>query len=121
VYKFHRRGRRSYINIDGSLCIRSRSRENPDSHSQPSFRVATASLELTTDGNVFLEDEVAIEPSRYALVNTGIDEKGEYTLTIALDGHEDSYTFDIADYDLSAGSNTVIWIREDEIEFGQEQ
>lgn len=79
------------------------------------------SLELSIDGDVSLEDETTIDPNGYAVVDTGINEKGEYLLTLGVDDSEEAYSFDIDEYALEMGSNTVVWIRENEIEFGQEQ
>lgn len=80
----------------------------------------TASVHLSTEQSVLVDDEATIEPSGFAGFDTGIDETGVYTLRVAIDDRVDEGTVEIEDYDLEAGSNIIFWVDEDRMRSGME-
>lgn len=81
----------------------------------------TASVHLSTEQSVLVDDEATIEPNELAGFDTGIDETGEYTFKVAIDDRVDEGPVEIEEYDLEFGSNIIFWVDEDSIRSGMEQ
>lgn len=80
----------------------------------------TASVHLSTEQSVLVDDEATIKPNGFTGFDTGIDETGEYTLKVAIDDRVDEGTVEVEEYDLEAGSNIIFWVDEDSIRSGME-
>lgn len=83
-------------------------------------RAVTASVTLSADGTVLVDDEVTVEPNGVASVDTGIDETGRYAIVVGADDRDAELSFTVDQYDLEMGSNVVFWIDEDDIRYGTE-
>lgn len=77
----------------------------------------TVSVELTSGGTALLEDQTTIRPSEFAGFDTGIDETGEYTLRVAVDDRVEESTIDIGEFAIDSGSNIIVRVFEDEIQY----
>lgn len=88
-------------------------------HNQLSQAI-TASVELSTEQTVLVDDEATIEPNGFTSVDTGIDETGRYDLEVVVDGREKGFSFDVDEYDLGMGSNIIFWVDKDDIRYGIE-
>lgn len=80
----------------------------------------TVSVELSTERTVLVNDEVTVDPNGFGGLDTGIDETGQYDLTVKLDDRDKEISLEVTDYDLEMGSNIVFWIDEDQIRYGIE-
>lgn len=81
----------------------------------------TASVHLSREQTVLVDDEATIEPSGFAGFDTGIDETGVYTLKVAVDDRVDEGPVEIEEYNIETGSNIIFWVDEDSIRSGMEQ
>lgn len=88
-------------------------------HNQLSHAI-TASVELSTEQTVLVDDEKTIEPNGFTSLDSGIDETGHYDLKVILDDREKEISFEMDEYDLEMGSNILFWIDENEIRYGIE-
>lgn len=77
----------------------------------------TVSVELTSGGTALLEDRATIRPSESTGFDSGIDETGDYTLEVAVDDRVAESAVDVDEFDLDSGSNIVVRIYEDDIQY----
>jgi hypothetical protein len=80
----------------------------------------TVSVELSTAQTVLLDEEATIEANGFTGFDTGIEETGQYDLTLGTDDREKELSFAVEEDDLEMGSNVVFWIDEDRIRYGIE-
>lgn len=79
-------------------------------------------LAVSSEEGAIVEERVAVSPDGARVVDTGIDEKGGYELTITPDdGRTRTYSFHVGDYDLRMGSNVVVSIDDDVVRIVQEE
>ena len=64
---------------------------------------------------------MTIEANGFTSLDTGIDESGQYDLTVAVDGRTREITLEVEEYDLRRGSNVVFWVDEDVVRYGIEE
>lgn len=76
-----------------------------------------ATVTLTNDGATVLEREVTAVPNGESALETGIDQQGQYELTVAVEnGPRETFPFSVDEYDLRAGSNLIVTIDEERVE-----
>ena len=77
----------------------------------------TATVRLTSDGSTVLERVVTVAPNGETALEAGIDQQGQYELTVAVEnGPRETFPFSVDKYDLRAGSNLIATIGEESVE-----
>ena len=77
----------------------------------------TVSLTVSRNNHTFMAKEFDVESDGNKSVNSGINEVGQYMLSIAVgDNLETEYQFDISGYDLRMGSSLLVEISKNRIQ-----
>jgi hypothetical protein len=76
-----------------------------------------ATVTLASEGTTVLEREVTVAPNGETALETGIQQQGQYELTVAVEnGPRETFPFSVDEYDLRAGSNLVVTIGQESVE-----
>jgi hypothetical protein len=81
-----------------------------------------ATVTLASDETTVFERDVTAVPNGESALETGIDQQGQYELTVAVEnGPRETFPFSVDEYDLRAGSNLIVTIDEESVEILMEE
>jgi hypothetical protein len=82
----------------------------------------TVSVTVVAGSEQLTDAERTLPAGGYEAVFSGIRDEGEYDITVeTADGLSESYEFTIEEWDVRMGSNVVVWLGDDEMEFAMEE